>query len=129
MKKKLGVLLSLGFILSMILLSGCATTRYGMQQSNGIAIGEDTAKLEKAGNINRAYTVSYKTLNQVGVITSIDTATGTIVAEVKSSKVIARIEPISSNLVRIKVTARKNFELMPDIETAVEIINLIYYRV
>jgi hypothetical protein len=113
----------------MMLLSGCATSKFGAHPTGSIAIAEDTANLEKTMTLTRAYTVSYKTLNRLGVIILENKSTGTIEAEVISSKVIVQIEPISTNLVRIKITARKDFNRIPNPDLALEIINDIKNRV
>jgi hypothetical protein len=120
-------ILSLSILL--MLLSSCATTKYGTHRTGNIAIVEDTAKLEKTTTLTRAYKVSYKTLNRLGVITLENKSTGMIEAEVINSKVTVWIEPILPNLIRIKITARKDFNRIPNPELALEIINNIKNRV
>lgn len=125
MRKISNVVLSLSVIL---LLYGCAAVLIGTGVAGGIAISEDTVKLEKSTSVAHAYAVTYSTLERMGVIILENKYAGRIEAEVQNSKVTAQIESLTPKTIRIKITARKDFNLIPNIDLAMEIINRINNR-
>ena len=63
-----------GFLL--FSLCGCAALLIGGGVAGGIAISRDTAKLESDTSFQRAWTVTYKTLDSLGVINLEDKKSG-----------------------------------------------------
>ena len=113
-------------ILSVCLLGtmcGCAAVLLGGAVAGGMAVSKDTAKLEADTSFQRAWTVTYNTLLDMGEITLRDEDAGEIEAKVNEADVNAQIIRITRKSVRIEIKARKN--LMPEVELAVEIINKI----
>jgi hypothetical protein len=102
---------------------GCAAVLVGAGVAGGIAISEDTAKLEVDTNFDRAWNNTLNTIKGMGVITSTDRDSGKIEALVQETKVEAKIVPLTSRTVRIEVKARKN--MLPNMDLAMRIINRI----
>ena len=119
--KKIFVPLIAFFLLAY--LSGCAAVLIGGAVAGGVAISKDTAKLEKDTSYDRAWSIAYKTINNMGRIDLQDKKAGKIQADIKDAKVTAQITQITAKSVRIEVKARKN--LFPNIDLAVDIINKI----
>lgn len=106
--------------------SGCAAVLIGAGVAGGVAISEDTAKLESDTSYTRAWKVTYDTLKEMGAINSQDKDAGKIEANVQDSKIEARVIPVTSKTVRIEVKARKN--LLPNMDLAMTIVNKIHSK-
>ncbi len=119
--KKFSVIL--GIMISCAGVSGCAAVLVGAGVAGGIAISEDTAKLEADTSYDRAWKLTYDAVKSMGVITKSDRDLGKIEAMVQESKVEAKIVPLTSRTVRIEIKARKN--LLPNMDLAMRIINKI----
>lgn len=105
---------------------GCAALLIGGGLAGGLAISEDTVRLERDTNLNRAWEVTVKVLEEKGRIELQDKKAGKIEADIRDSKVTVRIDKITASAVRIQIKARKN--LFPNIDLATEIINSINSR-
>jgi hypothetical protein len=115
--------LILGVMLSCAGLYGCAAVLVGAGVAGGIAISEDTAKLEADTSYDRAWKLTYDAVKSAGVITKSDREIGKIEAMVEDSKVEAKVVPLTPRTVRIEIKARKN--LLPNMDLAMRIINRI----
>jgi hypothetical protein len=113
----------LGIMLSCAGMYGCAAILVGAGVAGGIAISEDTAKLEADTSYDRAWKLTYDAVKSMGVITESDRELGKIEALVQESKVEAKVVPLTSRTVRIEIKARKN--LLPNMDLAMRIINKI----
>ena len=123
MKKISIVILSIFYLLS---ISGCVAVLVGAGVAGGIAISEDTVKLERDTSFRRAWAVSTNTVKSMGSITLQDKTAGKIEAIVRDTKIHLNVLPVTPKTVRIEVKARKNF--LPNINLATEIINTINSR-
>ncbi|MBL7081823.1 MAG: DUF3568 family protein [Candidatus Omnitrophica bacterium] len=123
MKRVILVVLSICFLGT---LCGCAAVLLGGAVAGGMAVSKDTAKLETDTSFQRAWTVTYNTLLEMGEISLRDEDAGEIEAKINDSDVTAQIIRITRKSVRIEIKARKN--LMPEVGLAVEIINKINRR-
>jgi hypothetical protein len=119
--KKYALVLSL--MIGCLGLYGCAAVLVGAGVAGGIAISEDTAKLEVDTNFDRAWKITLNTVKSMGVVGSSDRDSGKIEATIQDSKVEAKIIPLTAKTVRIQVKARKN--LLPNMDLAMRIINRI----
>jgi hypothetical protein len=119
--RKIPVVLAL--MLACSTLYGCAAVLVGAGVAGGIAISEDTGKLEVDTSFDRAWKIAYDTVKSMGAITKSDRDTGKIEAVVQESKVDVKIVPLTTRTVRIEVKARKN--LLPNMDLAMTIINRI----
>jgi hypothetical protein len=106
--------------------SGCAALLVGAGVAGGVAISKDTARLDKDKNFDTAWSVTYKTLKEMGDITLQDKHTGKIEATIQEAKVIASIKTLTQKTTRIEIKSRKN--LLPCMELAIEIINTLNQR-
>lgn len=117
------------FILSCCLMAtmmtcyGCAAVLIGAGVAGGVAISEDTAKLEVDTSYNRAWSITYDTIKKMGAINNQDKLSGKIEANVQDSKITAKVIPITPQTVRIEIKSRKN--LLPNMDLAMNIINRI----
>ena len=119
--KKLSLVLTL--MIFSATMYGCAAVLVGAGVAGGIAISEDTAKLETDTSFDRAWRVTYNIVKSMGVITKSDRDSGKIEAVIQDSKVDAKVVPMTSRTVRIEVKARKN--LLPNMDLAMRVINRI----
>ena len=120
------LIISLALLCSSSFLYGCVAVLIGAGVAGGIAISEDTAKLEADTGFRRAWGAAYEAVESMGAITSRDKDAGKIEATVRESKVNVQIVAVTSKTIRIQVKARKN--LLPNIDLAMEIINKINSR-
>jgi hypothetical protein len=102
---------------------GCAAVLVGAGVAGGIAISEDTAKLETDTSFDRAWRITYNMIKSMGVIAQADRDIGKIDATIQESRVEAKVIPLTSRTVRIQVKARKN--MLPNMDLAMRIINRI----
>lgn len=118
------MLLAFCMVASSFTMYGCAAILIGAGVAGGVAISEDTAKLEADTSYNRAWTITYDTIKKMGGTISIqDKTAGKIEAIVQEAKIDAKVVPITSQAVRIEVKARKN--MLPNMDLAMNIINRI----
>ena len=108
---------------SMLTAYGCAAVLIGAGVAGGVAISEDTAKLEVDTSYNRAWNVTYDTLKSMGAVNLQDKDSGKIAANVQDTKIEAKVLPLTPQTVRIEIKARKN--LLPKMDLAMTIINRI----
>jgi hypothetical protein len=104
-------------------LYGCAAVLVGAGVAGGIAISEDTAKLETDSTFDRSWKVTYDVLRSMGAITKQDRESGKIEAVIQDSKVEAKIIPLTSRTTQVQIKARKN--MLPNMDLAMRIINRI----
>jgi hypothetical protein len=117
------ILLYCYVVAALMIGSGCAAVLIGAGVAGGVAISEDTAKLEVDTNYNRAWNITYDTIKKMGVINTQDKTAGKIEANIEDTKIFAQVIPITPQTVRIEVKARKN--LLPNMDLAMNIINRI----
>ena len=110
-------------LFSLVAFYGCAAVLIGAGVAGGVAISEDTAKLEADTSYNRAWKVTYATLKEMGAVNTQDKDSGKIEANVQDTRIEARVIPVTSRTVRIEVKARKNF--LPNMDLAMTIVNKI----
>lgn len=110
-------------VVSLLAFSGCAAILIGAGVAGGVAISEDTAKLEVDSSYDHAWSVAYNTVKSMGIISAQNKDSGKIEADVQDSKIDVKVLPVTSKTVRIEVKARKN--LLPNMDLAMTIINRI----
>jgi len=123
--KKFSLILT-GLLLSTMLFSGCFALILGAGVAGGIAISQDTIRLQANTTFDRAWKTAHTALDKMGIINSEDQKAGTVVATIEESHVVAKISLIAPRVVRIEVKARKN--LLPNQDLASRIINDINNR-
>lgn len=114
-------LLTMSCLLSVFLFSGCVAIILGAGVAGGIAISQDTIRLQSNTNRDRAYNVTRQTLDRLGIINKEDQKTDTMEATVEDSHVVARIIPVTKNSMRIEIKVRKN--MLPNMDLASKIVN------
>ena len=102
---------------------GCAAVLIGAGVAGGVAISEDTAKLEVDTNYKHAWSVTYDTIKKMGAINTQDKDAGKIEANIQDTKIEAKVIPLTPKTVRIEIKARKN--LLPNMDLAMMIVNRI----
>ncbi|MDD5085709.1 MAG: DUF3568 family protein [Candidatus Omnitrophica bacterium] len=114
-----------GMAIALVLLmsSGCAAVLIGGGIAGGIAVSKDTAEIVKDTSCNKAWDVTHKTLDEMGVINLEDKKAGKIEANVKDSKITAQVTQLTPKSVKVTVKARKN--MFPNVDLAMEIVNKI----
>lgn len=105
---------------------GCAAVLIGAGVAGGVAISEDTAKLDIDTSYSRAWKVAYDTIKDMGAINVQDKNSGRIEANIQNTHVVAKVLPLTAQTVRIEVKARKN--LLPNMDLAMLIVNRINSR-
>ena len=122
--KRLNVVVAL--LLSSFLLCGCLAILVGSGVAAGVAISEDTVRLNKDASFNHAWSVTHRTLKDMGEINLQDKNSGRIEANIRNSTVTAQIKELTAKTVSIEIKARKN--LFPNIDLATEISNKLSSR-
>lgn len=117
------IILASWILVSTVFLSGCAAVLIGAGVAGGVAISEDTAKLEVDTSFDRAWNVTFETIKSMGAINLQDKDSGKIQANVQDAWVEAKVIPMTPKSVRIEVKSRKN--LLPKMDLAMTIINRI----
>lgn len=110
-------------IFSLLTFYGCAAVLISAGIVGGVAISEDTAKLEADTSYNRAWKIAYNVIKGMGAINFQDKESGKIVANVQDSKIEAKVIPLTPKTVRIEIKARKN--MLPNMDLAMIVINRI----
>ena len=108
---------------SLLTVYGCAAVLIGAGVAGGVAISEDTAKFEVDTSYGRAWKATYDTIQKMGAINMQDKDSGKIEANVRDTKIEAKVIPLTPQTVRIEIKARKN--LLPNMDLAMTIINRI----
>ncbi len=116
----------IGLVLSTFFLSGCVAIILGAGVAGGIAISQDTVRLQYDTNFENAWQTTHIALDKMGIISAEDKKAGKIEATIQESHVVARVIPVVSTAMRIEVKARKN--MLPNIDLASKIINDINNR-
>lgn len=114
-------LLTISCLLSVFLFSGCVAIILGAGVAGGIAVSQDTIRLQSNTSHDRAFNVTHQTLDRIGIINKEDQKAGIIESTVEDSHVVARIIPVTKNSIRIEVKVRKN--LLPNMDLASKIVN------
>ena len=117
------VLLTCFVVSSLLTVYGCAAILIGAGVAGGVAISEDTAKLEVDTSYGRAWKVTYDAIKSMGAVNSQDKDSGKIEANVQDTKIDAKVIPLTPQTVRIEIKARKN--LLPNMDLAMRIVNKI----
>ena len=117
------ILMTCFVVASLLSVYGCAAVLIGAGVAGGVAISEDTAKLEVDTSYGRAWKVTYDTIHSMGAINTQDKDSGKIEANVQDTRIEAKIIPLTPQAVRIEIKARKN--LLPNMDLAMRIINRI----
>lgn len=105
---------------------GCAAVLIGAGVAGGVAISEDTAKLDVDTSYSKAWKVAYDTIKDMGAINLQDKDSGKIEANIQNTHIVAKVLPLTAQTVRIEVKARKN--LLPNMDLAMLIVNRINTR-
>ncbi|MBI4550268.1 MAG: hypothetical protein HY714_05025 [Candidatus Omnitrophica bacterium] len=97
---------------------GCALFLVGAGAAGGYAISKDEIEGYTDQDYDRAWESARRVIANDGAILSENKTLGEIEATVRDSDVKAKIEKISSVSVRMRIQARKGYNLLPDLETA-----------
>lgn len=117
------LLLTCFVVCSLFSAYGCAAVLIGAGVAGGVAISEDTAKLDIDTSYSRAWKVTYDTIKDMGAINIQDKESGKIEANIQNTQVVAKVLPLTAQTVRVEVKARKN--LLPNMDLAMLIVNRI----
>ena len=117
------IVLASWVLASLLIFNGCAAVLIGAGVAGGVAISEDTAKLEVDSRYDHAWNVTYDTVKSMGAVNMQDKDSGKIQANIQDSKVDIKVLPVTSKTVRVEVKARKN--LLPNMDLAMIIVNRI----
>lgn len=113
-------------LISIPLLSGCVAVLVGAGVAGGIAVSNDTVRLQIETNYEKAWKATHDALDRTGIINAQDKNAGTIEATVEESHIMATITIVAPQSTRIEIKARKN--LLPNMDLANKIINNINNR-
>lgn len=97
---------------------GCALFLVGAGAAGGYAISKDEIEGYTDQDYDRTWESARRVIANDGAILSENKTLGEIEATVRDSDVKAKIEKISSVSVRMRIQARKGYNLLPDLETA-----------
>ncbi|MBL8014258.1 MAG: DUF3568 family protein [Candidatus Omnitrophica bacterium] len=117
------IVLASWMLVSLLAFSGCAAILIGAGVAGGVAISEDTAKLEIDTTYDRAWNAVHEMVKSMGIINAQNKDSGKIEANIQDSRVDVKVLPVTSKTVRVEVKARKN--LLPNMDLAMTIINRI----
>ena len=113
---------------SLLLLSGCALFLVGAGVAGGVAISKDTIEGTVEKPFDRAYQTSREVIMKEGFIKLEDKAHGTIESEVRKSEVKIEVLQLTEKTVRVRVRARKDYKVIPDLDLANELYNKIFQK-
>lgn len=102
---------------------GCAVALIGAGVAGGVAISRDTAEIAKDTSYDKAWSVTEKTIKDMGMIKLQDRKAGKIEATVEDSQIEAHVTQITPKTVKVRVKARKNY--FPNVDLAMKIVNKI----
>lgn len=105
--------------------SGCALFLLGAGATGGLAISKDTIEGTFDKSFDDLWRASRGTVMDEGFIRLEDKTRGIIEGEVKKSQVKIEIKQVTQQAVRLRVEARKGYQVLPDIELANELYNKI----
>ena len=106
-----------------VFFSGCAVFLIGAGVAGGYAISKDAMEFNSDRNFNSVWDSAVHVLDIMGTIKSKDFQKGRIEADVDASHVIVRIESITNQSTRLRVSARRY--LMPNLNLAQKVLNKI----
>lgn len=117
------------FLGSLFVFSGCALFILGAGVASGYAVSKDAMEgiLEKP--FERIWQVSRDVIMKEGFIRREDRPHGEMVAEVRKSEVQISVKQLTRRTFRIRVKARKGYNLLPDPDLAGELYNQILLSV
>lgn len=115
-------------IFPLILFSSCALFLVGGGVAGGIAISKDTIEGNFDKPLDRVWSSTRDVLMQEGFIRQEDRPHATIEAEVRKSQINIQIHQISEKTVQIRVKARKDYKLLPNMDLANELYNKIFQK-
>ena len=123
-KSNFGLACSL-LVSSIFLFSGCALFILGVGAAGGYAVSKDTIEGFAEKSMDRAWRASREVIMEEGFIKTEDKGTGKIEGEVRKSEIKIEVEQLTPQTVRIRVRARKGYQLLPDVGLANELYNKI----
>ena len=124
--KRVGFLL---ILCAALLAQGCAVLLLGTAGVlGGMAISEDTVQSDMEAGYRKVWGVTLDEIERMGTVKMKDEAGGRIEAKVKGSEVVATLEQTTDKVVRLKVKARKNTGLLPNVKLAHEIVGRVLKR-
>jgi hypothetical protein len=97
---------------------GCALFLVGAGAAGGYAISKDEIEGFTDKDYERTWETARRVISKDGAILAENKILGAIEATVRDSNVKAKIEKFSTVSVRMRIQARKGYNLLPDIETA-----------
>lgn len=100
---------------------GCALFLVGAGAAGGYAISKDEIEGFTDRDYERTWETARRVIAQDGAILAENKTLGEIEATVRDSNVKTKIEKYSTVSVRLRIQARKGYNLLPDIETAQDI--------
>ena len=118
-------ILAAGLAFSLFLYSGCALFLIGAGVAGGIAISEDEIEGAVEKPFDRAYQASREVFVKEGFIKQEDRPHGTMEGEVGKSDVKITVSQATEKSVKIRVKARKDYKVVPDLNLANELYNQI----
>lgn len=120
MKKNKLIFLVSGFVMSIVLFSGCIFIIGGAVGAlGGYAISQDTIQGETNNSYTRVWKAATETMRTLGTISVEDKTRGTIEAKVNSSTVKVFVEEVIEGATRLRVKARKH--LFPNLKLSQKI--------
>lgn len=105
--------------------SGCAAILIGGGVVGGMAISADTVQSYLDKSFDSLWKVSVNVLGEMGEISEKNKHTGVIKAVVEKSNVTIKLEKVTKKTTRIKISARKIYKLLPNINLSTKINNRI----
>ncbi len=105
-------------LLISFLCSGCIVLALGAGAAGGYAISKDEIEGFSDSSLTKTWQAAWNVLNREGAVQFADKDHAKIEAIVNDSKVNFSAEQVSQKSVRIRVQARKNMNLFPDIKLA-----------
>ena len=128
MKNK-GSLLMMGGLIGLLLFSGCALFLIGAGVAGGVAISDDEIEGVVDRSYDKVWKASHDVLTKEGFVKSEDRPHGSIEGEVGKSEVKISIAQLTERTVRIRVKARKDYKVVPDLQLANELYNKIFQKI
>lgn len=105
--------------------SGCAAILIGSGVVGGMAISADTVQSYVDRNFDSLWKISISVLEEMGSISEKNKHKGLIRAVVEKSNVTIKLEKVTRKTTRLKISARKIYKLLPNINLATKVNNRI----
>ena len=128
MKRKQNLWMGMGLVFSLLFNSSCALFLVGGGVAGGIAISKDTIEGGLDKPLDHVWKTTREVIMQEGFIRLEDRPHGKIDAEVRKSQINIEILQFTQKTVRIRVKARKGYNLLPNIDLANELYNKIFQK-